>query len=156
METLIVFGSFVTIVVAVLRHRYRMKLLAAATSRPDLMHFAALERGADPARVGKDAQAHVEALEERLEWLERLVRESGEARARVAGSRVASLGTSAAAAAGKVLAAVTAHDRAGSPDALSRRRGELPRRGSARVRLIPFSSAPPGAILDPPRLDLGG
>ena len=68
-----------------------MKLLAAATSRPDLMHFAALERGADPARAGKDAQAHVEALEERLEWLERLVRESGEARARVAGSRVASL-----------------------------------------------------------------
>jgi hypothetical protein len=113
METLIVFGSFVTIVVAILRHRYRMKLLAAATPRPEFAHLSPLAHFPDATRGGKDAQARIEALEERLEWLERLVRESGEAKARVeatrVGTRVESRVESLASGAGKVLAAITAH-----------------------------------------------
>ena len=97
METLAVFGSFFGIIVVVLRHRYRMKLLAVATPRPELMHLAATPI---MGRPGADAQARIEALEERLEWLERLVRESADAQSR---ARVASL----AAGASKVLAAVS-------------------------------------------------
>jgi hypothetical protein len=98
METFIVFGSFVAIITVILRHRYRMKLLSAAMPRPEFAHFAATQA---MTRPGAEAQARIEALEERLEWLERLVRESSDDGAR---ARVASL----AAGASKALAAVSA------------------------------------------------
>jgi hypothetical protein len=64
------FGCVLAILHAVLRHRYRMRLLA--TAQPAL-HQAASAPGHGLAAA--DVEARVEALEERLAWLERLVRD---------------------------------------------------------------------------------
>ncbi len=71
MNDLIPFLAIIALTALILRHRYRMKLLAAATPALD-----ALPRGM--ARVAVDPDARIASLEEKLVWLERLVRESAE------------------------------------------------------------------------------
>jgi hypothetical protein len=88
---LVFFGSIATIIVSLLRYRYRVQLLAAAMQHPGLLHGAPRQSGES---AGAEVEARVEALEEKLAWLERLV-ESGD-RARLTRVAADSLSTPAA------------------------------------------------------------
>ena len=89
LQMLIVFGSFLGAFWLFFRHRYRMKLLATVQIHPGLLaglHPPSRAAGADPSRHG-ELDVRLEALEEKLEWLERLVQESANERVRVAPER---------------------------------------------------------------------
>jgi hypothetical protein len=83
----VVFGSFVATVSMTLRHRYRMKLLAAAMQTPGFSHLGPRER----EREGlAEMDARLEGLEEKLSWVERLASDrEAQAAGALASSRAA-------------------------------------------------------------------